>query len=174
MKKRDHVQWLLMIMAHPPWFVTMKGKCIQYVRIDFYRKKNIETTTKHPILCSSINNMWGKTPDNHQQASGTCWGKRGFWVGYIGCEMHEKPKKKITLTKWVNSKRCGLNRWASLSDPPPPLVHGGLNWGPSPPDPPFVRHGLNRGASPRTPPPLVHGGLNRGPSPPDPPLYAMA
>ena len=42
------------------------------------QEKTIEITTKHPILCSSINSMWGKTPDNHQQASGTCWEKGGF------------------------------------------------------------------------------------------------
>ena len=57
------------------------GKCKEYSRIDFYREKTIETTTKHPILCSSINNMWGKTPDNHQQASRTCWEKGGFGWG---------------------------------------------------------------------------------------------
>ena len=45
------------------------------------QEKTIETTTKHPILCSSINNMWGKTPDNHQQASGICWEKGGFGWG---------------------------------------------------------------------------------------------
>ena len=47
----------------------------------FTGKKTIEITTKHPILCFSINNMWGKNPDNHQQASGTCWEKGGFGWG---------------------------------------------------------------------------------------------
>ena len=73
------------------------------------QEKTIETTTKHPILCSSNNNMWGKTPDNHQQASGTCWEKGGFgWGIYVAKCM--KNHKKITepVTKWVNSKRCGL------------------------------------------------------------------
>ena len=43
------------------------------------QEKTIETTTKHLILCSTINNMWGKTPDNHQQ--GTYWEKGGFGWG---------------------------------------------------------------------------------------------
>ena len=35
--------------------------------------KTIEITTKHIILCSSINNMWGKPLITTQQSRGTVW-----------------------------------------------------------------------------------------------------
>ena len=79
-------------------------------------------------------------------------GKKGVLGGVYRLRNAWKTTKNITepVTKWVNSKRCGLNR------------------GCKPPGPPFVRRGLNRGASPpRTP--LGRCGLNRGLCPPDPP-----
>ena len=68
------------------------GKCIQYVPINFYRKKNIEITTKHPILCSSINNMWGKTLITTNKLEGPV-GKKGVLGGVYRLRMHEKPQK---------------------------------------------------------------------------------
>ena len=95
-----------------------EGKCKEYSH-RLLQWKTIEITTKHPILCSSINNMWGKIPENHQQASGTCW-EKGVLGGVYRLRNAWKNTKNITepVTKWVNSKRCGLNRGASPPDPP--------------------------------------------------------
>ena len=57
------------------------GKCIQYVRIDFYMKKTKKRTKNDGSQAVIVIIVGGKTPDNHQQASGTCWEIGGFGWG---------------------------------------------------------------------------------------------
>ena len=59
--------------------------------------KTVTITTKHLILCSSINNMWGKTLKTPNMLAGPV-GKEGVLgrVNSLGGEMQEKPHKSIT------------------------------------------------------------------------------
>ena len=66
------------------------GKCIQYIRIDFYMKKTKKRTKNdgsHAVIVVII-------PDNHQQASVTCWEIGGFGWGKKRVKIRENGEKK--------------------------------------------------------------------------------
>ena len=69
------------------------GKCIQYVRIDFYRKKPSKPL-QNTLFYALVKIICGGKPLITTNKLAGPVGKRGFWMGYIGCEMHEKPQKK--------------------------------------------------------------------------------
>ena len=69
------------------------GKCIQYVRIDFYRKKPSKPL-QNTLLYALVSIICGgKALITTNKLAGPV-GKKGVLGGvYIGCEMHEKPQK---------------------------------------------------------------------------------
>ena len=97
------------------------GKCIQYVglRIDFYRKKPSQPLQNTLFYALVSIKCGGKPLITTNKLAGPV-GKKGILGGVYRLRNTWKTTKKITepVTKWVNSKRCVLNRGVSPMDPP--------------------------------------------------------
>ena len=64
---------------------------METVLIGFFRLKP-KISIKTTIMCSSINNIMGKTLITTQQDWGTTVGNRGFWVGESVTENTRQPR----------------------------------------------------------------------------------
>ena len=75
--------------------ITM-GKCKEYSRIHFYRKKPSKPL-QNTVFYALVSIICGGKPLITTNKLAGPVGKKGVLGGvYIGCEMHEKPQKKIT------------------------------------------------------------------------------
>ena len=75
---------------------SVDGDLLRRTDASTFPRKTIEITTKHLILCSSIN-MWRKTLKTPNKLAGPVGKERvSGGVNSLGGEMQEKPQKNIT------------------------------------------------------------------------------